>query len=292
MDFMNLNQSAHGDREFGYITARLGIRRKVVAGHVGDPATRARIGSWLSAATGWHASRNLRVARFGDNMRDVAVTDGDRVEAQRTFGWSIQGHSINDLVDAVRAASDETVDALTADYEQRYAVVPELRSGGERHESLRDAARIEAGLRSFLTENRLRRVHHQLPGSGRAQAAARDRAAEADGRRLRLRRRGRLEDSCPAASGEGHGQRPHRRHLLHGGLHLPLRSRRAADPRRAHARDLPEHHLTPAAGRDPSAGDRRPRGSRQTRVRRRPRPRFRRRDPRPRRPLPARRQHH
>ena len=99
MDFMNLNQSAHGDREFGYITTRLGIRRKVVAGHVSDPATRGRIGAWLSAAAGWHASTRLRVARFGDNMRDVAVTDGDRVEAQRIFGWSIQAHSVNDLVD-------------------------------------------------------------------------------------------------------------------------------------------------------------------------------------------------
>jgi L-arabinose isomerase len=153
MDFMNLNQSAHGDREFGYICTRLGIRRKVIAGHVSDPHTRSRIASWLSAAAGWHASRNLRLARFGDNMRDVAVTDGDRIEAQRTFGWSIQPYSINDLVAAVGQASRETVDALASDYEQRYEVVPELRSGGARHQSLRDAAQIEAGLRSFLTTN-------------------------------------------------------------------------------------------------------------------------------------------
>ncbi|MGH2836005.1 MAG: L-arabinose isomerase family protein, partial [Solirubrobacteraceae bacterium] len=152
MDFMNLNQSAHGDREFGYICTRLGVRRKVVAGHVSDPATRSRVAAWLCAAAGWRASRSLRVARFGDNMRDVAVTDGDRVEAQRTFGWSIQAHSINDLVDAVAQAPADAVDAILADYEQRYDVVPALRAGGERHESLRVAAEIEAGLRSFLQE--------------------------------------------------------------------------------------------------------------------------------------------
>jgi L-arabinose isomerase len=153
MDFMNLNQSAHGDREFGYITTRLGIRHKVVAGHVSDPATRARIGAWLHAAAGWRASQNLRVARFGDSMRDVAVTDGDRVEAQRIFGWSIQAHSINDLVDAVHMASEAEVDELISDYQRAYTVAPELRAGGERHASLRDAARIEAGLRNFLVDN-------------------------------------------------------------------------------------------------------------------------------------------
>jgi L-arabinose isomerase len=152
MDFMNLNQSAHGDREFGYICTRLGVRRKVVAGHVSDPATRTRIASWLSAAAGWHSSRNLRVARFGDNMRDVAVTDGDRVEAQRVFGWSIQAHGINDLVETVQSASAAAVDAIAAEYEQSYDVAPALRSGAERHESLLDAARIEAGLRGFLEQ--------------------------------------------------------------------------------------------------------------------------------------------
>jgi L-arabinose isomerase len=150
MDFMNLNQSAHGDREFGYIATRLGIRRKVVAGHVSDAATRSRIGAWARAATGWQTSQSLRVARFGDNMRDVAVTDGDRVEAQRKFGWSIQTYGINDLVALVDAASPEVVNALLDDYQWRYNVAPELRAGGARHQSLRDAAQIEAGLRAFL----------------------------------------------------------------------------------------------------------------------------------------------
>ena len=150
MDFMNLNQSAHGDREFGYICTRLGVRRKVVAGHVSDAATRTRIASWLTAAAGWRTSRSLRLARFGDNMRDVAVTDGDRVEAQRTFGWSIQAHSINDLVEHVQQATDDAIEAILASYAQSYDVVPALRADGERHASLREAARIEVGLRSFL----------------------------------------------------------------------------------------------------------------------------------------------
>jgi L-arabinose isomerase len=152
MDFMNLNQSAHGDREFGYIATRLGLRRKVVAGHVSDPDTRARIGSWVRAATGWQTSQSLRVARFGDNMRDVAVTDGDRVEAQRKFGWSIQPYGINDLVADVDRVSADAVDTLAGEYEQLYDVVPELRRDGARHQSLRGAAQIELGLRSFLEQ--------------------------------------------------------------------------------------------------------------------------------------------
>jgi L-arabinose isomerase len=152
MDFMNLNQAAHGDREFGYIVTRLGLRRKVVAGHVDDARTRERVASWLRAATGWRAAQNLRLVRFGDNMRDVAVTDGDRVEAQRIFGWSVQPYGVNDLYAAVEAAPATAVDAILADYAQRYDVAPELRPGGARHGSLRDAAQIEAGLRSFLED--------------------------------------------------------------------------------------------------------------------------------------------
>jgi len=152
MDFMNLNQSAHGDREFGYLAARLGLRRKVVAGHVDEPRTRERIGAWLRAAVGWHCSRRLRVARFGDNMRDVAVTDGDRVEAQRVFGWSIETYGVNDLVARVDAVAEAEVDELVQTYAQSYALTEELRAGGSRHRSLRDAARIEAGLRAFLLD--------------------------------------------------------------------------------------------------------------------------------------------
>jgi L-arabinose isomerase len=150
MDFMNLNQAAHGDREFGYILSRMGISRKAVAGHASDPAVTARIGSWMRAAAGWQASQTLRLARFGDNMRDVAVTEGDKVNAQKTFGWSVNTYGVNDLVAEVDATPDGDVDRLVAEYEDTYAVAPELRAGGERHDALRYSARIELGLRRFL----------------------------------------------------------------------------------------------------------------------------------------------
>ncbi len=150
MDFMNLNQAAHGDREFGFMQTRMGISRKVVAGHPSDPAVVARFETWGRAALGFHVSRNLKLARFGDNMRDVAVTEGDKVGAQIQFGMTVRAYGVNDLVAAVDAASDAEVDTLVAEYEDRYAVVPALRSGGERHDSLRYGARIELGLRSFL----------------------------------------------------------------------------------------------------------------------------------------------
>ncbi|HEY7272884.1 MAG TPA: L-arabinose isomerase [Actinoplanes sp.] len=150
MDFMNLNQAAHGDREFGYIQTRLGVPRKTVTGHVSDPAVAARIGVWARAATAATALRTMRLARFGDNMRDVAVTEGDKVEAELRFGVSVNTYGVNDLVAAVDAAADADVDKLVATYEDSYDVVPELRRGGDRHESLRYGARIELGLRSFL----------------------------------------------------------------------------------------------------------------------------------------------
>jgi L-arabinose isomerase len=152
MDFMNLNQAAHGDREFGYIEARLGVRRKTVAGHVDDPSVRARVVAWARAATGRAELRSLRLARFGDNMRGVAVTDGDRVEAQRRFGVTVDTFGVNDLVAAVDSVEDARITELAKVYEDAYDVVPELRAeGGERHSSLRYAARIELGLRDFLT---------------------------------------------------------------------------------------------------------------------------------------------
>jgi L-arabinose isomerase len=151
MDFMNLNQAAHGDREFGFIETRMRVRRKTVVGHASDPGVRARVGSWARAAVGLHASRNLRLVRFGDNMRDVAVTEGDKVEAQLRFGMSVNTFGVNDLVARVEGVADGDVDALCATYEQVYDVVPELRAGAARHESLRYAARLEVALRSFLS---------------------------------------------------------------------------------------------------------------------------------------------
>ncbi|MEV5829350.1 L-arabinose isomerase [Spirillospora sp. NPDC052242] len=152
MDFMNLNQAAHGDREFAHVQTRLGVARKTVAGHVTDPSVASRIAAWARAAAGAAALRTMRLARFGDNMRDVAVTEGDKVEAQLRFGVSVNTYAVNDLVAAVDAAADADVTALVAEYEDAYDVAPELRAGGDRHASLRYAARIELGLRGFLAD--------------------------------------------------------------------------------------------------------------------------------------------
>jgi L-arabinose isomerase len=152
MDFMNLNQSAHGDREFAYIMSRLRMPRKIVAGHWQDPAVQARIGAWMRAAAGAREAHNLRVVRFGDNMREVADTDGDKVEVQARFGTSCNTYPVNELVKVVDQMADADVDRLCAEYDELYDVVPDLRPDGERRESMRDAARIELGLRAFLGE--------------------------------------------------------------------------------------------------------------------------------------------
>jgi L-arabinose isomerase len=152
MDFMNLNQAAHGDREFGYIQSRLGVPRKTVAGHVGSPAVVARIDRWARAALGRDELRGLRLARFGDNMRDVAVTEGDKVEAQLRFGVSVNTYGVNDLVAVVDQVEDADIDKLVVEYADTFEVAPELLPAGDRHESLRYGARIELGLRTFLAE--------------------------------------------------------------------------------------------------------------------------------------------
>jgi L-arabinose isomerase len=151
MDFMNLNQAAHGDREAGFIHTRLRLRRKVVVGHWSDPEVQQSIAGWMRVADAWHDWQGARFARFGDNMRFVAVTEGDKVAAESRFGFSVNGYGIGDLAERVDASSDAEVDRLCAEYEDTYNVVPELRKGGGRHSSLRDGARIELGLRSFLT---------------------------------------------------------------------------------------------------------------------------------------------
>ncbi|MCL6538739.1 MAG: L-arabinose isomerase [Acidothermus sp.] len=150
MDFMNLNQAAHGDREFGYMAARLGLRRKIVVGHVSDPSVHGEIETWQRAAAGYHDLRTARFARFGDTMRNVAVTDGDRVEAQIHLGTAIETYGVWDLAQAVSEVSEGDVDKLCAEYADCYELAPELLRGGERHESLRYAARLELGLRAFL----------------------------------------------------------------------------------------------------------------------------------------------
>ncbi len=150
MDFMNLNQSAHGDREFGHLCTRMGLSRKVIVGHWEDPEVTAGLGTWSRAACAWHDAQGAKIARFGDNMRDVAVTEGDKVEAQMRLGYSVSGFGMGDLVASVEAVKDTEVDRLVREYDEQYVVVESLRQTGERREELRYAARVELGLRSFL----------------------------------------------------------------------------------------------------------------------------------------------
>lgn len=150
MDFMNLNQSAHGDREFGFMMSRMRLSRKVVVGHWQDRNVQERLNVWMRAAAGWCDWQGAKFCRFGDNMRQVAVTEGDKVEAEIRLGYSVNGYGVGDLVNVINDISDEAVTRLTAEYESQYDVVPSLRKGGERHQSLREAARIELGLRTFL----------------------------------------------------------------------------------------------------------------------------------------------
>ena len=151
MDFMNLNQSAHGDREYGFIGARLRLSRKIVVGHWQDPEVVEELGGWARAALAMAESRKLKIARLGGmNMREVAVTGGDRVEAQIQLGWSINGYGVGDLVDRIAEVSDAEVDRLVQEYESSYALAAPLKRGGDKHESVRDAARQEIALRAFL----------------------------------------------------------------------------------------------------------------------------------------------
>lgn len=150
MDFMNLNQSAHGDREFGFIMSRMRLERKVVVGHWEDKGVQERLNVWLRAASGWHDLQGAKFCRFGDNMRQVAVTDGDKVEAEIKFGYSVNGYGIGDLVKVINAVSDDAITKLAGEYEQRYTLATALRKGGDQHNSLREAAKIEIGLRTFL----------------------------------------------------------------------------------------------------------------------------------------------
>ncbi len=152
MDFMNLNQSAHGDREFGFIGSRMRLERKVVVGYWQDGSVQAEIGQWARTACAWHDTQGLRVARFGDNMREVAVTEGDKVEAQIRLGYGVNGYGIDELEKVIIATSEVEIDRLVSEYFDVYMVAEELQSDGNRYQALRSAARIELGLRTFLEE--------------------------------------------------------------------------------------------------------------------------------------------
>jgi L-arabinose isomerase len=152
MDFMNLNQAAHGDREAGFIHTRMRLGRKVVVGHWSDSEVQDRIAAWMRAARAWQDWQGAKFARFGDNMRYVAVTEGDKVATEMKFGFAVNGYGVGDLVAKVNAVSDKTIDALVADYASRYAVVGPLAASGARHQDLRYAARLELGMRAFMEE--------------------------------------------------------------------------------------------------------------------------------------------
>lgn len=152
MDFMNLNQSAHGDREFGFIGSRMGLDRKVVVGHWQDEALQSDLGDWARAACAWADWQTLKVARFGDNMRDVAVTEGDKVAAEIQLGYSVNGYGMGDLVDVIHQVSEPEISILVKEYLASYDVASSLQPGGNRHQSLREAARIELGMKTFLAD--------------------------------------------------------------------------------------------------------------------------------------------
>jgi len=152
MDFMNLNQSAHGDREFGFIGSRLRLNRKVIVGFWQDEDVLTRLATWMRAACAWHDMQGMKIARFGDNMREVAVTEGDKVEAQIRLGYSVSGYGLGELVKQVEAIPEAEVDWLVNEYDERYLVAEALQPKGDQRQALRQAARIEAGLRAFLEE--------------------------------------------------------------------------------------------------------------------------------------------
>lgn len=150
MDFMNLNQSAHGDREFGFIMSRMKLRRKVVGGHWKDEEVLQKINIWSRAAAGWHDWQGAKFVRFGDNMRNVAVTEGDKVEAEIKFGFSVNTYGVGDLVNAINKVNTKDIDKLCEQYRNEYRLVDSLKKNGHNYNSLRDAAKIEIGLKRFL----------------------------------------------------------------------------------------------------------------------------------------------
>ena len=154
MDFMNLNQAAHGDREFGFICTRMGKKRKVIVGHWQDESVQKKLGIWMRAAAAWNDAQGGKIVRFGDNMREVAVTEGDKVEAQIRFGYSVNGYGVGDLVKTINNIGDKEIDQLISQYENIYDVADAAHKGGEKYSNLRETAKIELGMRTFLEEGK------------------------------------------------------------------------------------------------------------------------------------------
>ena len=243
MDFMNLNQAAHGDREAGFLHSRMRLGRKVVVGHYSDPEVQERLGVWARVARAWHDLQGAKFARFGDNMREVAVTEGDKVAAELRFGFSVNGYGVGDLVERIEAVDDAAVDELVEEYNELYEVAENLQKDGERHASLRDGARQELGLRAFLEDAHFKgftttfeNLHGltQLPGLAvqRLMADGYGFGAEGDWKTAALLRA--LKVMGQGAAG---------RHLVYGGLHVSFRARQSSGLGRAHAGSLPEHRV-------------------------------------------------
>ncbi len=152
MDFMNLNQSAHGDREFGFISSRMRLNRKVIVGYWQDDEVHAELATWMRAALAWQDAQGARIARFGDNMREVAVTEGDKVEAQIRLGYTVNGYGVGDLVEVLATVGEQDIDHLVSEYGERYVVAEPVRTNSDGRGLLREAARIELGLRRFLED--------------------------------------------------------------------------------------------------------------------------------------------
>lgn len=150
MDFMNLNQAAHGDREFGFIMSRMRKKRKIIVGHWKSPRVQQQLNAWSRVALGWAELQQLKVARIGDNMRQVAVTEGNKVSAELRFGFSVNGYSVDELMAHRDAATEAALKQLIDEYEASYTLTPSLLAGGAQRESLLEAARIELTLKSFL----------------------------------------------------------------------------------------------------------------------------------------------
>jgi L-arabinose isomerase len=150
MDFMNLNQSAHGGREFGFIGSRMRIHRKVIVGHWEDDEVQKKLSVWMRAAVAWHDSQTMKIARFGDNMREVAVTEGDKVSAQINMGYSVYGYGVGDLASYVKAVTEKDVDKLVAEYKDQYQIDKHILNDTANSDRIRVAARIEKGMRIFL----------------------------------------------------------------------------------------------------------------------------------------------
>jgi L-arabinose isomerase len=218
MDFMNLNQSAHGDREFGFMMTRMRLNRKVVVGHWKDPEVLEGLNVWMRAAAARFDWQGAKFCRFGDNMRQVAVTDGDKVEAEMQFGYSVNGYGIGDLVQYIQAVSDADVARLVNEYAQKYELALSLQKNGAQHASLQEAAKIEIGLRTFLKDGDFKGftdTFEDLHGT-----ITRYCRSTLDGRGLRFWWRRRLENSGNGARYESHGKRHERRQFIYGRLYL------------------------------------------------------------------------